>query len=130
VDTKPFPINTIDFDGKKVLIQPNATDKGKGKEVITDDVQKADENDKNSRRKVVAERTPDGGETSKVTTTSSNAGAGASRKPGAGTCSAHRGRSDTQTQMVRDTTGQSGSFQWTVRQRLGTTTTRNRYVEN
>jgi hypothetical protein len=31
VDTKLFPINMINFDGKKVLIRHNATDKGKGK---------------------------------------------------------------------------------------------------
>jgi hypothetical protein len=74
VDTEPFLINTVDFDGKKVLIQPNAADKGKGKEVIIGDTRKADENDKNYCRKVVAERTPDGGETSKVTITTFNAG--------------------------------------------------------
>jgi hypothetical protein len=34
VDTDPFPINVIDFDGKKVLIRPSAADKGKGKDVI------------------------------------------------------------------------------------------------
>jgi hypothetical protein len=74
VDTEPFPINMIDFDGKEDLIRPNAVDKGKGKEVIIGDTRKADENDKNSRRKVVAERTSNGGETLKVTITSSNIG--------------------------------------------------------
>jgi hypothetical protein len=48
-------------------------DKGKGKEVIIGNARKADENNKNSCRKVVAERTPDGGETLKVTITTSNA---------------------------------------------------------
>jgi hypothetical protein len=28
VDTEPFQINMINFDGKKVLIRSNATDKG------------------------------------------------------------------------------------------------------
>jgi hypothetical protein len=37
VDTEPFPINMINFDGKKVLIQPSAIDKGKGKEVMIND---------------------------------------------------------------------------------------------
>jgi hypothetical protein len=37
VDTEPFPINVIEFDGKKVLIGPSAADKGKGKEVIIGD---------------------------------------------------------------------------------------------
>jgi hypothetical protein len=35
--------------------------KGKGKEVIISDAQKADENNKIYCRKVVAEKTPDGG---------------------------------------------------------------------
>jgi hypothetical protein len=58
--------------GKKVLIQPSATDKGKGKEVIINDAREADENTKNSCRKVVTKRIPDGGETLKVTITTSN----------------------------------------------------------
>jgi hypothetical protein len=37
VDTEPFPINMINFDGKKVLVQPSMTDKGKAKEVIISD---------------------------------------------------------------------------------------------
>jgi hypothetical protein len=37
VDMEPFPINIINFDGKKVLIWPSAADRGKGKEVIIDD---------------------------------------------------------------------------------------------
>jgi hypothetical protein len=74
VDTEPFPINMINFDGKKVLIQPSAIDKGKGKEVIINDAWEADENTKNFYRKVVAERTPVGGETLKVTITTSNVG--------------------------------------------------------
>jgi hypothetical protein len=31
VDTEPFPINMINFDGKNVLIRPSAADKGKCK---------------------------------------------------------------------------------------------------
>jgi hypothetical protein len=74
VDTEPFPMNVIDFEGKRVLIWPNTADKGKGKEVIIGDAQKANENNKISCRKVVAEETPDGGETLKVTITTSNVG--------------------------------------------------------
>jgi hypothetical protein len=65
-------MNVIDFKGKKVLIRPGATDKGEGKEVIIGNARKADGNNKISCRKVVAEKTPDGGETLKVTIT--NAG--------------------------------------------------------
>jgi hypothetical protein len=73
-DTEPFPMNVIDFEGKKVLIRPSAPDKGEGKEVFIGDAQKADENNKSSCRKVVAEKTPDGGETVKVTITKPNVG--------------------------------------------------------
>jgi hypothetical protein len=61
VDTEPFAMNVIDFEGKKVLIQPGRADKGKEKEVIIGDTRKANENNKISCRKVVAEKTPDGG---------------------------------------------------------------------
>ena len=67
-------MNVINFEGKKVMIRPSMADKGKGKEVIISDAQKADENNKISCRKVVAEKTPNGGETLKVTITTSNAG--------------------------------------------------------
>jgi hypothetical protein len=74
VDMDPFPINMINFDGKKVLIRPIAADKGKGKEVIIGDAREANENAKTSCRKVVAERTPDGQENLKVTVTTSSVG--------------------------------------------------------
>jgi hypothetical protein len=60
------------LQGKKVLIRPSTANKGK--EVIIGDARKADENNKSFCRKVVAEKTPDGGETLKVTITTSNAG--------------------------------------------------------
>jgi hypothetical protein len=55
-------MNVIDFEGKKVLIQPSTADKGKGKEVIISNARKADVNNKISCRKVVAEKTSDGGD--------------------------------------------------------------------
>jgi hypothetical protein len=64
----------INFDGKIVLIRPSAVDKGKGKEVNIGNAREADESTKSFGRKVVAERTPDGGETLKVTIITSNAG--------------------------------------------------------
>ena len=64
MDTKPFPINMINFDGKKILIRPSATDKGKGKEVLIGDTREADEITKNSEV----------GETLKVTITTSSVG--------------------------------------------------------
>jgi hypothetical protein len=74
VDTEPFPMNMIDFEGKKVLIRPNTADKGKGKEIVIGNAREADGNHKISCRKVVAEKTPDGGETLKVTITASGTG--------------------------------------------------------
>jgi hypothetical protein len=70
----------IDFEGKKVLIQPNTADKGKGKEIVIGNAREADENHKISCRKVVAEKTPDGRETLKVTITTSGTGGQAQTK--------------------------------------------------
>jgi hypothetical protein len=61
VDTEPFPMNMIDFEGKKVLVRPNTADKGKDKEIIISNAREADGNQKNSCRKVVVKKTPDGG---------------------------------------------------------------------
>ena len=66
-------MNMIDFEGKNVLVQPNTADKGKDKEIIISNAREADGNHKISCRKVVAEKTPDGGETLKVTITTSGA---------------------------------------------------------
>jgi hypothetical protein len=73
-DTEPFPMNMIDFKGKRVLIRPNTADKGKDKEVIIGNAREANGNSKISCRKVVAKKTPDGGETLKVTITTSGTG--------------------------------------------------------
>jgi hypothetical protein len=139
VDTEPFPMNMIDFEGKRVLIRPSTADKGKDKEIIIGNAREADGNHKISCRKVVAEKTPDGGETLKVTiTTSDTGGESAYQGAGVGACAAHLGWSDAQTQTVRDHAGRSGEFQRTVRlysrptttAYLQTTTTRDMYVEN
>jgi hypothetical protein len=74
VDTEPFPMNMIDFEDKKVLVRPNIADKGKDKEIIIGNAREADGNQKISCRKVVAEKTPDGEETLKVTITTPGAG--------------------------------------------------------
>jgi hypothetical protein len=110
VDTEPFPMNVIDFEGKKVLIRPSIADKEKGKEVIIGDARKADENNKISCRKVVAEKTPDGGEAVKVTITTSGTWASADKGTGARTHTAHHGRFDVQTQTVRSIAGWSEVF--------------------
>jgi hypothetical protein len=80
VDTEPFPMNIIDFEGKRILVRPNTTDKGKDKEIIIGNTREADGNHKISCRKVVTEKTPDGEETLKVTITTSNDGGQAQTK--------------------------------------------------
>jgi hypothetical protein len=73
-DMEPFPMNMIDFKGKRVLIRPSSADKGKDKEVIIGNSREADGNNKIYCRKVVAKKTPDGGETLKVAITNSGTG--------------------------------------------------------
>jgi hypothetical protein len=67
-------MNVIDFNGKKVLIRPSTADKGKDKEVIIGNAREADGNNKISCKKVMAEKTPDGGDTLKVTITNFGTG--------------------------------------------------------
>lgn len=71
VDKQPFPVNTLDLNGKEVLVWPEVTDKGKGKGVLIGEPRVPDENKKTLSRKVFAERTPDKGETLKITIKSS-----------------------------------------------------------
>jgi hypothetical protein len=73
VDTEPFLMNMINFEGKRVLVRPNIADKGKDKEIIIGNTREADGNHKIYCRKVVVEETPDGRETLKVTITTSGA---------------------------------------------------------
>jgi hypothetical protein len=80
VDTEPFPMNMIDFEGKRILVRSNTTDKGKDKEIIIGNTREANGNHKISCRKVVSEKNPDGVETLKVTITTSSAGGQAQTK--------------------------------------------------
>ena len=67
-------MNIIKFDDKKVLVRPSTADKGKDKEIIIGDAREANENVKIPCRKVVTEKTPKGGETLRITITTSNTG--------------------------------------------------------
>jgi hypothetical protein len=67
-------MNVIDFKRKKIIIRPNIADKGKDKEVIIGNAWETDGNNKISCRKVVAEKTHNGGETLKVTITTAGTG--------------------------------------------------------
>jgi hypothetical protein len=53
VDKQPFPINTMDLNGRKVLVRPKVTDKEKGKCVLIGGPQVPDENKKILSRKVL-----------------------------------------------------------------------------
>jgi hypothetical protein len=144
VDTEPFSMNMIDFEGKKVLVRPNTADKGK--ETIIGDAKKADGDCKVSCRKVVAEKTPDRGDTLKVTITASSTGGQAQtgrqlREPVlriVDSPPSRRGRSDASPDGPANSSGRSGELQRTVRPCSGlaaatylqATTTRNRHVEN
>ena len=134
----------IDFEGKRVLIRPSAADKGK--EIIIGNAREANGNHKISCRKVVAEKTPDGGETLKVTITAS--GTRGQTQTGrqaqepilriADGPPSRRGRSDASPDGPANSSGRSGELQRTVRPCSGlaaatylqATTTRNRHVEN
>lgn len=72
VDKQPFPINTMDLDGKKVLVRTGVADNDKGKGILIDDPRVLDENKKIVSRKVIVEKTLDGGETLKITIKSYN----------------------------------------------------------
>jgi hypothetical protein len=116
-------MNMINFEGKKVLVRPNAADKGKGKEIVIGNARDADENHKFSCRKVVTETTPDGGETLKVTITAYGAGGQARTKeqePVLRTPDgpAHRrGRSGTPPDGPENSSGRSGRAQDSQRPR-------------
>jgi hypothetical protein len=62
----------INFDDRNVLVRPSVADKGKGKEIIIGDTREAVKNTKYYCRKVVIEESPDGGESLKITITTSN----------------------------------------------------------
>jgi hypothetical protein len=70
VDKAPFPINTMDLQQPKVLIQPHQTEATKGKNVVIGEA-KPDLRRKELIRKVEYEKTPDSKETFKVTVSSS-----------------------------------------------------------
>jgi hypothetical protein len=58
VDKQPFPVNTIDLDGKKVLVRPEVVDKEKGKGIHIGDPRVLDENRKILSREVFSEKMP------------------------------------------------------------------------
>jgi hypothetical protein len=121
---------------KKILVRPSVADKDK--EIIISNPRETDENTKISCRKVVAEKTPDRGETLKIIITVSSATGQARTGDQVRPPVLRSADSPAQARTVRDTIEQSGRVRRMVRQCPGTTTTtylqsstiRNRYVED
>jgi hypothetical protein len=56
VDTQPFPVNTIELTCKKVLVQPEMADKGKGKGIVIGDPRMSIISQKEIARKASGEK--------------------------------------------------------------------------
>jgi hypothetical protein len=54
IDIEPFPVNIIELTNKKVLVQPEVTDKDKGKNIVIGDPRTL-----NTSREVAAQKAPD-----------------------------------------------------------------------
>jgi hypothetical protein len=66
VDKHPFPIKTMELQQPKVLVRPHQAEATKGKNVMVGEA-KPDLRRKELIREVAYEKTPDGGETFKIT---------------------------------------------------------------
>ena len=67
VDKQPFLINTIDLEGKKMLIRPNIAESANKDNVVICEPRNSKEGDKVLGRKIVLEKQPDGKEVLKIT---------------------------------------------------------------
>src|SRR5215216_498095 len=67
VDKQPFSINTIDLEGKKMLIQPNIAESANKNNVVIGEPRKSKEGDKILGRQVVLDKQPYGKEIIKIT---------------------------------------------------------------
>ena len=67
VDKQPFPINTIDLEGKKMLIRPSIAESANKDNVVIGEPRKGKEGDKVLGREVVLDKQPDGKEVLKIT---------------------------------------------------------------
>ena len=56
VDKQPFPINTIDLEGKKMLIRPNIAESANKDNVVIGEPRNSKEGDKVLGRKIVLEK--------------------------------------------------------------------------
>ena len=73
VDKTPFPVNTMELQQRRVLVQPHQAEATKGKNVVVGEA-KPDLRGKELMRDVASEKTPDGRETFKITVKASGHG--------------------------------------------------------
>jgi hypothetical protein len=74
VDNNPFPVNAIDLQGAKILIQLKHVESTKGKNVVINEERCKSLDDKIWSSKVVLEKEVDGKETLKITLKASKLG--------------------------------------------------------
>jgi hypothetical protein len=67
IDQQPFPMNALDLQGKKVLIQPEAAGSANKHNVVVGEPRTSKEKDKVLAREIVLSRKPNGKETIKIT---------------------------------------------------------------
>ena len=67
VDKQPFLINTMDLEGKKMLIRPNIAESANKDNVVIGETRNSKEGDKVLGRQVVLNKQPCGKETIKIT---------------------------------------------------------------
>ena len=67
VDKQPFPINTMDLEGKKMLIRPNIAESANKDDVVIGEPRNSKEGNKVLGRKTVLEKQPDGKEVLNIT---------------------------------------------------------------
>jgi hypothetical protein len=80
VDKQPFPVDTMELQQPKVLVQPHQAEATKGKNVMVGEA-KPDLRGKELTREVAYEKTVDGKETFKITVKASEHGEQGSFKP-------------------------------------------------
>lgn len=67
IDKQLFPINTLELNGKKVLVWLEALDKDKGKSIVISDPCAINDSMTILSWEVIAQRTPNGKETLEIT---------------------------------------------------------------
>ena len=66
IDTQPFPMNVLDLEGKKILLQPETAEGANKSNVVIGETRKK-AGDKEARRQITLSRQPDGQEVIKIT---------------------------------------------------------------